>query len=107
MRIVGILATALTLAGCSPQVQDAFAREAARSVVTRVVVERFPGLPVEPAIDCVIDNASAAQIRALAADAALGPTPATIEVVGQIVTKPETINCLGTRGLPVLLQQTG
>lgn len=107
MRVAFILGAALALSNCSPQVQDAFAREAARSVVTRVVVERFPGLPVEPAIDCVIDNASAAQILALASDAALGPTPATVEVVGQIITKPETINCLGTRGLPVLLQQAG
>jgi hypothetical protein len=104
MRAAVVLALA-GLAACTPQAQDRLAREAARSTVTRVVVDRFPGVPVEPAIDCVIDNATAAEIASLAADAALGPTQSTAEVVTRILTRPETINCLGARGLPALLRQ--
>ncbi len=98
-----VLACALSVAACSPQAQDQIAREAARSAITPVVTERFPGLPVEPAIDCIIDNASAAQIRALAADAVLGPTESTVEIVSDIVARPETLACLAERGLPALL----
>ena len=102
-RVIAILATGAMLAACSPQAQDQIAREAARSAITPVVTERFPGLPVEPAIDCIIDNASAAQIRALAADAVLGPTESTVEIVSDIVARPETLACLAERGLPALL----
>ena len=93
-----------TRAACAPQAQDQIAREAARSAITPVVVDQFPGVPVEPAIDCIIDNANAAQISALAADALLGPTQSTVEIVSDIVAKPETLTCLAAEGLPALLR---
>lgn len=98
-------AACLVLAGCSPQVQDQIARDAARSAITPVLIERFPGVPLEPALNCVIDNASAVQIRALALDSVTGPTESTVQIVTDIVSKPETIRCLAVEGLPVLLQQ--
>lgn len=102
------LVTALVLtAACTPQSQDKIAREAARSAITPVLTERFPGVPLEPALDCVIDNASAVQIRALAADAVLGATESTAQIVSDIVSKPETLACLATKGLPTLLQGIG
>lgn len=97
----------LLLAACSPQSQDQIARSAARSTVSKVVAERFPGVPVQPAIDCIIDNAEAAQIYALAADSVTGPTQSTVQIVSEIVSKPETIRCLSTQGLPALLQGGG
>ncbi|KUF12863.1 hypothetical protein AVJ23_02720 [Pseudoponticoccus marisrubri] len=101
---LGTALLALGLAACSPQAQDRITRDAARATLTRVVTDRYPALPVEPAIDCLIDNASAVQIRALAADAVLGPTEGTIEIVSQIVSKPETLTCLAAEGLPALLR---
>ncbi len=95
----------LGLAACSPQAQDQIAREAARSAITPVVAERFPGVPVEPAIDCIINNANAAQIRALAADAVLGATESTVQIVSDIVSRPETLSCLASEGLPALLRR--
>lgn len=97
------LAAALLAAGCSPQAQDALARDAARAAITPVLTERFPGVPLEPALDCVIENASAAQIRTLALDGLTGPTESTVEIVGNIVRRPETLTCLAARGLPALL----
>ncbi|MFZ7092031.1 hypothetical protein [Primorskyibacter sp. 2E233] len=98
-----VLLAGLGLAACSPQAQDQFAREAARSAITPVVAERFPGVPVEPTINCIIDNASAPQIRALALDSVAGPTQSTVEIVTNIVSKPETLTCLAAEGLPALL----
>ncbi|WP_121631433.1 hypothetical protein [Tropicibacter alexandrii] len=94
----------LSVAACSPQAQDQIARNAARSAITPVVQDRFPGVPLQPAIDCIIDNANAAQINALAADAVLGATESTAQIVTDIVSKPETLTCLAAEGLPALLR---
>jgi hypothetical protein len=102
MRLV--LASLVLLAGCSVQQQDRIAREAARSAITPVLVERFPGIPLEPTLDCVIDNASAVQIRALALDGVTGPTQSTVQIVTDIVSQPETLTCLAAEGLPALLR---
>lgn len=94
----------LSVAACSPHAQDQIARNAARSAITPVVQDRFPGVPLQPAIDCIIDNANAAQINALAADAVLGATESTAQIVTDIVSKPETLTCLAAEGLPALLR---
>lgn len=94
----------VVVSACSPQAQDQIARDAARSAITPVLVERFPGVPLEPALDCVIDNANAVQIRALALDSVTGPTESTAQIVSDIVTKPETLQCLAIEGLPALLR---
>ncbi|MCA0939005.1 hypothetical protein LCM08_07350 [Salipiger pacificus] len=102
MRVA--LGLVLLLAACSVQTQDQIARQAAKSTVARVVADKYPGLPVEPALDCVIDNASSTQIYALAADSVTGPTASTVEVVSDIVSKPETLTCLAAEGLPALIR---
>ncbi|SHH91820.1 hypothetical protein [Marivita hallyeonensis] len=94
------------LVACSPQAQDEIAREAARSAITPVLAERFPGVPLEPALNCIIDNASAVQIRALAIDSVTGPTESTVQIVTDIVSQPETLTCLAAEGLPALLRQS-
>lgn len=102
--ITGCLAALLALSACSQQTQDQIARNAARSTISRVVVDRFPGVPVQPAIDCIIDNASATQIYALAAESVTGPTQSTVEIVTEIASRPETLRCLASEGLPALLR---
>ncbi|WP_417206449.1 hypothetical protein [Antarctobacter sp.] len=101
----GLIAVALAvLAACSPQAQDQIARNAARSALTPVVSEQFPGVPLQPTLDCLIDNANAQQIRALAADSVLGPTQSTFQIAMDIASKPETLRCLAVNGLPALLR---
>lgn len=98
-----VLLFPLLLAGCA-DLQNEVARDAAKSVVRPVLAERFPGVPLEPATDCVIDNATAGEIVSLAADAATGrPDEGTVETTFAILSRPETITCLATEGLPVLL----
>ena len=97
------LALIMILAACTPGAQDTLARGAARQAIRPVLAEQFPGVPLEPAADCIIDNATSAEILALAADAVTGPTASTVQVVTNIISRPEAITCLATEGLPVLL----
>lgn len=97
------VAALIPMMGCA-EVQDQIARDAAKSAVRPVLEDRFPGVPLEPATDCVIDNATAGEIISLAADAATGrPDEGTVETVLTIASRPETIQCLAVEGLPVLL----
>lgn len=101
---LGLLLSLGLVAACSPQAQDQIARDAARSALTPVVAERFPGVPLQPALDCLIDNANAQQIRALAADSVLGPTESTVQITRDIASQPETLRCMAVTGLPALLR---
>ena len=98
-----MMASILALTACTTQMQDELARDAARNAVRPVLQQRLPGVPVEPATDCVIDNATGNEILALAADAVTGPTANTVEIVTDILSRPETLTCLATEGLPPLL----
>ncbi|MCC5992332.1 MAG: hypothetical protein JJT99_07385 [Rhodobacteraceae bacterium] len=94
----------LALMACA-DMQDQIARDAARQAVRPVLAERFPGMALEPASDCVIDNASAGELRRLAL-AATQPalSPETSALVAEIATRPETIRCLATDGLAPFLR---
>lgn len=93
-----LMIATLALAACSAEQQDFLARDAAKQAVRPVLAERFPGIPLEPASDCIIDNASAQEIFALAADSVTGPTASTVEIVTRIASRPETIQCLIREG---------
>lgn len=99
---IGILAMAMLVA-CSEQDRDAVARASAKSAVNTVVENRFPGVPLTPAVNCIIDGASANEIIRLAADGVTGPSNSTADLVIAIATRPDTLVCLATRGVPPLL----
>ncbi|MFU8881400.1 MAG: hypothetical protein ACNA7Q_03460 [Rhodobacterales bacterium] len=104
VRGPGLVAVcAVTLAACTPADQDQLTRDAARAAITPVLVQRFPGVPVQPAVDCIIDNASGRELLSLAADSVIGPTANTAELVTNIVSRPGTLTCLLANGLPALL----
>jgi hypothetical protein len=95
----------VALAACTPQMQDELTRDAARTAIRPVLEQRFPGVPLEPVTDCVIDNASSSELLSLASDAVTGATANTGEIVTNILSRPETLNCVATEGLPVLLNR--
>lgn len=101
--LVFSLSALVCLTACSAEMQDDLTRSAAKSAVRPVLEDRFPGIPLEPATDCVIDNASSNELLALAADAVTGPTASTVEIVTDIAARPATLQCLATEGLPTLL----
>lgn len=100
------LGLALTaVAGCetADDMATNVTRDAARNMVDRVVIDRYPGVNVKPVTDCIIDNATSREILGLASDSITGPTEATYQTVGTIISRPETLTCLATAGLPGLL----
>jgi hypothetical protein len=105
-RLAGALGLAAALGACvESRPADYIAREAAKDAVRPVLQRRLPGVPVEAAVNCVIDNASAGEILSLArAGAAGAPDPATVETVVGILRREGTINCLATDGLSPFLR---
>ena len=97
------LGAALLLIACTPAQQDKLTRDAARTAIRPVLEQNFPGIPLEPATDCIIDNATSGELLSLAADAVTGPTANTVEIVSDIVSRPKTLTCLAETGIPTLL----
>ena len=89
-----LLPLAILLAACAPTTQDELTRAAARAAIKPVLAERFPGVPLDGAVDCAIASATGQEIVVLAADAVTGPTASTVEIVTRILTRPEAQTCL-------------
>ena len=104
-RALVLVATLTALAGCefASQTADAIARQQAKAVVNEVVADRLPGVNPAPVTDCIIDNASAAEIVTIAGDAVTGMTPATGRLVLRIARRPETVRCIASNGLGVVV----
>lgn len=96
----------LALAGCDQVsgMAETTARDTAKTVVTPIVQARFPGVPVGPATDCIIDNASLSEVFEIAKAATLGVSAETTQTVVAIATRPATVQCFAKASLPTLLQ---
>ncbi|MBD9525935.1 MULTISPECIES: hypothetical protein [Paracoccus] len=108
MRLPLVLTVAaLALSGCVvqgpttapapvPQVQppkpapDAAVRSNARVVINREMAKRLPGANVAPYTDCVIQNATTAELAGIADSGATGASDA----VASIVSRPSTTQCI-------------
>lgn len=100
----GVIAAVVLLAGCGEDgLADQLAREQARQAVNPVLAKRFPGVPLEPASNCVINNASAGEILQLAKAATTTVAQTDVELVVRIATRPETIECLLKDGVAPFL----
>ncbi|MFY0692361.1 MAG: succinate dehydrogenase [Paracoccaceae bacterium] len=101
MRLTAsLIAVPLGLSACAEGgVADQLARAQAKDAVNPVIARNFPGVPLEPSTDCVIDNARASEIVTLARASVAGLTPADGELVLEIATRPETLTCLLDDGL--------
>lgn len=102
MRL-GLLLMPALLAACNSPLADAVARDAAKRTVNPIVAARFPGVPLAPATDCIIDNASAGEILQLASAAGSGANDTATRLVLDVASRPQTLQCIATNGLPVLL----
>ncbi len=95
LRALAIGLTAVSLSGCVTDgiVQDT-SREAAKRVVTPIVVDKFPGRNTEAYSNCIIDNATTDEIFSLAKAAVTGVDQDTVNTVYKIGTRPETLKCV-------------
>ena len=103
--LLALILTALSaLAACNDvqQAVDQTARQGAKGVVTETLATRFPQVPKElitPFTDCIIDNASALEIRDFARAAVVGVDERTVETIRSVLSRPETVRCLQSRAL--------
>jgi len=101
----GAAPLALALAACTPQAMaDRVGEGAARSVVLNVVMNQYPRPGAEQAADCVIANATGAEVQALARDVGTRAGTGTLANIAAITARPATQSCVAARGLaPVAL----
>ena len=99
-----LLTLPFVLSACTAanDVADAIARDRAKTVVNGVVEQRFPGVNAAPITDCIIDAASAGEILSIARDSVGGVQPATVELVVEIASRPESVQCIAENGLTLL-----
>ncbi|WP_134678970.1 hypothetical protein [Paracoccus ravus] len=108
MRLSLVLTVAaLALSGCVvqgpptapapvPQIQppapnpDAAVRSSARLVINREMAKRLPGANVAPYTDCVMQNATTAELAGIADAGDAGASGA----VASIVSRPTTTQCI-------------
>lgn len=111
--IAAIGLSAVTLAGCvapvpvagpavpsapvttpaTPTVLDAASRQVARSVVNSEMQKRLPGVNVAPYTDCVVNNATTAEMIDIAQMSRAGAS-GTADSVASIVSRPATTQCI-------------
>ncbi len=72
---------------------DEAARAAARAVVTPIVAQQVPGPLGVAMADCIINNASAAELLTLARSATTGVNADTVTLTSQILARPATVTC--------------
>ncbi|MDM7255617.1 MAG: hypothetical protein P3W90_002840 [Paracoccus sp. (in: a-proteobacteria)] len=108
-RVSLLLAGAVALSGCvvmpaavqppvsrtppvvappAPPPADIAARTVAREVVNREMARRLPGVNVAPYTDCVLNNATAAEVMTM------GTSPNAANTVAGIVSRPATTQCI-------------
>ncbi|SEN93075.1 hypothetical protein SAMN04488103_109108 [Gemmobacter aquatilis] len=90
----------LALTACSPQtLADSVNRKAARTVVVPVLQTYMTAPQAETAADCVMANASPAEMAALARDVGTRAGTLTVQNVVTIVRRPATGACMRAAGV--------
>ena len=101
MRAIMLVMGLFALTACADGGGDAdrLAREAAKGVVNNVLAARFPGADLSNVTDCVIDNATGAEVLQIAQAAVVGTTAQTTELVLGIAQRPQTVQCIAEKTL--------
>ncbi len=93
----------LALAACDPaQMADKAGRRAAETVVRPVVGNYLSGAQADAATSCIVENASADDVKLLARDIGVEAGSATVANVLRIAAQPNTLACLARAGVPPL-----
>ncbi len=94
--IMAMATASLTACVEVQQAVDNTARQGAKGVVTETLATRFPQVPKElitPFTDCIIDNATALEIREFARSAIAGVDDSTATTIRNVLSRPETVQC--------------
>lgn len=77
----------------APIILDAATRQVARTVINTEMEKRLPGANVAPYTDCVVNNATTAELIDIAQASRAGVT-GTADSVAAIVSRPATTQCI-------------
>lgn len=77
----------------APTVLDAASRQVARTVINAEMEKRLPGANVAPYTDCVVNNATTAELIDIAQASRAGVS-GTADSVAAIVSRPATTQCI-------------
>lgn len=77
----------------APTVLDAASRQVARTVINSEMEKRLPGANVAPYTDCVVNNATTAELIDIAQASRAGAS-GTANSVAAIVSRPATTQCI-------------
>lgn len=101
--VVG-LALVTVLAGCDPKAAtDAAGRKLASRVVLPVIQTEMPTPVAQRATECIVQNADAAEVQALAKDIAVTAGSSTVATIRGIAMRREASNCFAANGVPPLV----
>ena len=102
MRRMGLMLGAVMLvSACDPaQVADQAGRRIAASVVLPVVQIDLPTPLAQAATTCIVQNATAAEVQALARDVAVVAGSSTKATIRGIALRPEAAACFAQNGVP-------
>lgn len=89
----GTVPVAPTAPVAAPTTLDAASRQVARNVINSEMQKRLPGANVQPYSDCVINNASTAELIDLAQASRAGIAGAG-DSVAAVVSRPATTQCI-------------
>lgn len=106
MKNLWIGATLMLLVACTgaENTVEQTSRDVAKGVVNGVVEQQFPGVNAAPYTDCIIDNASLAEVLQLAQNAMTGGGGAT-SLVLEIASRPAASQCIAQNALGAALGQ--
>jgi HAMP domain-containing protein len=100
MRAVAALLVLASVAACSPaEIATDVTRRAARTVVLPVITVTTPAPANELATDCVMANATNAELNDLARDVGNRAGTLTEQNIRMILAKPSTQACIAGKGL--------
>lgn len=77
----------------APTVLDAASRQLATNVINTEMQRRLPGVNVQPYTNCVVSNATTAELIDIAQAARAGAS-GTADSVAAIVSRPATTQCI-------------
>jgi hypothetical protein len=103
MRHAAALAALFVLSACDPaEVADKAVRRAAETVVFPVVNVDMPADPAQAATRCILDAASAEEVRLLARDVGVEAGTATKATIRTLALRPAAQACFAAAGVPLI-----
>jgi hypothetical protein len=91
----------LVLAACDPaELVDSALKRTAYSVVFPVVNIDMPAGPAQAGTNCILDTATATELRLLARDVGVEAGTATKATIREIAVRPAAQACFAANGVP-------